>query len=107
MRSGNSRILPHHKQAFDLAVHHVEEVALMGMVACNSWKPAKSPVVLFSRESAVVRLQQADYVLVDVPPPACLVAVLAVVRRQILRIHTKLGHRQITGQDVVEGWDIG
>ena len=62
-------ILPHDEQTFELAVHHVEPITKMGVIAGHPRQPVETEVVLFGRCIAVIRLQETDDVFVKVRPP--------------------------------------
>jgi hypothetical protein len=84
IRGSHGGVLPHNKQAFHLAVHHFQEIALVRMVTGNARKPVESPIIFLRRCFTVVGLQQTDDVLIEVPPPTGPIAIGRNVMRQIV-----------------------
>src|ERR1700754_1018623 len=78
----------------------------MRVVTGNSRQPTEAPVVAAGSGLSVVGLQQADHIFVNVPPAAGSIAMRAKVRGQIMGIDSEARHGKVTGQDVVERWDI-
>ena len=70
VRRAHRRVLSHDEQAVDFAVRHVNPVSKMGMIAGDARQPVESEIVFFGCVLAVVRLQQAHNVLVEVVPPS-------------------------------------
>ncbi len=64
-------VLAHEEHALDLALHHVDGEAEMGVVAGDARQIVESPVVFFVRAIAVVGLHQADEVCGELVPHPC------------------------------------
>ena len=107
VRGADRRILSHDEQPFELSVGHVQPIAEMGMVAGELRQPSESEIIFLRCRVAVVSLEQADDVLVDVVPPAFRRLVLLEIGGKVRFIQRSMrGHRQISRQDVVESWDV-
>ena len=63
-------ILPHHEEAFQFAVGHVEPVAVFRMVAGNARQKVKAKFVFGGCGVSVPGLEQAYHILIKVVPPA-------------------------------------
>ena len=104
VRRADRGILSHHEQTVELSVGHVEPVSEVRVIAGELRQPSESEIIFFRRRFAVVRLEQADDVLVDVVPPAGRAFVVLEICGEARFVF--LRHRQISGENVEERWDI-
>ena len=109
VRSADSGILAHDEQAVHLAVCHVEPVAEVRVVAGNARQVVEAPVVFFRRVVAVLRLHQADEVVVESCSTARRLAVCLLNSNALKSLASWLEerHRQVAGQNVIQRGNVG
>src|SRR5437588_6656608 len=99
-------VLPHDEEAIHFAIRHIEPVTEMRVIASNSGQPVESPVVILGCSVAVISLQQADEVLVKVRPQSGTRLMALQVLLELVSVRFEQRHRNVAGQNVVEGWNV-
>ncbi len=107
MLSADRRVLPHDKQPVDFAVRHFAEIGEVRMIARDARQPAEAPVVFPARFPPIIGLEQADQVGRHLRPEPGLSRVVFQVSGKGLFVVADLGHRHVTGQNVVERRNVG
>ena len=77
------------------------------MVPCDLRNPAVTEVVFRGRVLSIVRLQQADEVTGIIIPETGRFGLMREVIAQRLFRAVPFRHREITGQNIVERWNVG
>ncbi len=105
--TADRRVLPHAKESLHGAFLHHQEHRLEGVVPADLGQQVVGEVVLRLGHVAVVGLEEAHHIGGGMVPPAGRRRHLAEIVRQGGRRLGRVGHRQVTGQQVVESWNVG
>jgi hypothetical protein len=103
----DGRVLPHAEEAFHEAVAHRGDHPLEGVVVVDFWQQAVGVVVVGGGGVAVPGFQQADHIGRDVVPDAGWQALAVEVGVERGVAVGGGGHREVAGEQVVEGGDVG
>ena len=101
----DGRVLPHLEVPLDHAVRHRPHRRHVRVVAREAGEGVEHPAVLPRRGVAEPRLEEGDRVLRELAPPPR----LRVVELQVLLeagVRLRLRHREVAGEEVVEGRDV-
>ena len=105
--AGHGRILAHQEHALHFPIGHVIEIFEERMVAGDLRDPFVSEVVFRGCVFSVVRLQQTDEVGRKIMPETSRFRLMRQVIAQGLFGAVAARHRKVTGQNIVERWNVG